>query len=349
MKAMKYMMASLVVAIFFVMLLLGCKKEQDNNNTAETNVSTGMLYFKSAEEFAETQQKVLAMSETERREWERQQGFKSYATKCEELFGEFEAKGINSDEDIYNFVKENSDYFYIREEEGEKYLASYLECSSYYQFVDENSILQIGENLIKVFDEGVIIAPIDQKERLSKVNSFYESAHESFLCLESQLSESFIESYLSYFESRDNEDGCNCGRQETIVRKTNDNGYERTYVRFYIQNGAIATGDSGYDSFLYGQGLRRVSYHMKVRPYRKNFGIWFWCRRTISYNVDYTIYDNYRCRTVSDNRQGQDIGGKIDIVLYSFEGFPNVEFFESLTGYASTPNASCIITCSTID
>lgn len=220
-----------------------------------------------------------------------------------------------------------------------------LEYSSYYQFVDENRMLRIGDNVIKVFDEGVISSPIALEERLLNVTSFFEPAQNSFGYFENQLQESFIESYS---ESKSNEDGCNCGRQETIVRKTNDNGYERTYVRFYIQNGTIMTGNTEYDNLLYGLGLRRVSYHMKVRPYRKNLGIWFWCQRTISYDVNYTVYDNYECRTISDNKQGQDGGGKIDIVLYSFEGFPNVEFFSSITGYASTPNASCIITCSTI-
>ena len=345
---MKATKTTLIVGLLAMMFLaVGCKKEKTEEKVASnSDACIGMLQFNSAEEFRETQEKVLAMNEAERREWERQQGFKSYATKCEELFEELEDKGIDSDEDIYNFVKENPDFFFIREEEGEKYLTSYLEYSSYYQFVDENKMLQIGENVIKVFDEGVISARIDKVEDLLNVTSFYEQAQAGFDYFENQPKESFVGSYS---ESKSNEDGCNCGRQETIVRKTNDNGYERTYVRFYIHNGSIATGDTGFDAFLYEQGLRYVSYHMKVRPYRKNFGIWFWCQRTISYNVTYTVYDNYEFREVSDNKQGQDGGGKVDIVLYSFEGYDNMEYFSSITGYASTPDASCVITCSTIN
>lgn len=341
----RFILFAIIMAAFA--LFVGCKKEKDESPANEPQTSAcGMLHFNSVGEFHETQEKVLAMNEAERREWERHQGFKSYATKCEELFEELETKGIDSDEDIYIFVKENSDYFYIREEEGEKYLTSYLEYSSYYQFVDENRMLRIGDNVVKVFDEGVIIAPIDQEEMLLNITSFYEPAHDSFSYYENELSESYLGSYV---ESKDDEDGCNCGSQETIVRKTNDNGYERTYVRFYIYNGTIATGDSGYDAFLFGQGLRYVTYHMKVRPYRKNFGIWFWCQRTISYNVNYTVYDNDEGRLITDNKHGQDGGGKVDIVLYSFEGYYYVEYFSSITGYASTPNASCIITCNTIN
>ena len=341
----RFALFAFVMAAF--VFLVGCKKEKTESeaNAPQTSVC-GMLHFNSTREFLETQEKVLAMNEAERRVWERQQGFKSYATKCEELFEELEAQGINSDDDIYSFVKENPDFFFIREEEGEKYLTSYLEYSSYYQFVDENRMLRIGNNVIKVFDEGVISAPIDKEEDLLNVTSFYEQAQAGFDYFENQPKESFVGSYS---ESKSNEDGCNCGLQETIVRKTNDNGYERTYVRFYIQNGSIVTGDTGFDAFLYEQGLRYVCYHMKVRPYRKNFGIWFWCQRTISYNVTYTVYDNYIFHEVSDNKQGQDGGGKVDIVLYSFEGYANLEYYRSITGYASTPDASCIITCSTIN
>ncbi len=322
-------------------LFVGCKKEKAEKTVSSTlEACVGMLQFNSAEEFRETQEKVLAMNEAERREWERQQGFKSYATKCEELFEELEENGINSDEDIFHFVKENSDYFFIREEEGEQYLTSYLEFSSFYHFVDENRMLQIGNNIIKAFDEGIISAPIKERESLLNVTSFYEPASERFYYFEHILND-----ILS--DPKDYPDGCNCDREEIIARKTNGN--ERTYVRFYIDNATIMTGDPGYDNFIYSQGLRNVCYHMKVRPYKKTLGVWYWCRRTITYNVNYSVYDNYNCHMVSDNKQGQDSGGKIDIILHSFEGYPNIEYYSSVTGYASTPNASCLITCSTIN
>ena len=339
---MKATKTTLVVGLLAMMFLaVGCKKEKTEEKvSSNSDGCVGMLRFNSAEEFRETQEKVLAMSEAERREWEQQQGFKSYATKCEELFEELEAKGINSDEDIYNFVKENSDYFFIREEDGEKYLTSYLEFSSYYRFVDENRMLQIGDNIIKAFDDGIISAPIEEQENLLNVTSFYEPARECFYYFEYSFGGLFP-------DSKDADDGCDCSREEIIARKTNGN--ERTYVRCYIDNATILTGDSGYDSFLYSQGLRNVCYIMKVRPYKRILGVWYWCRRTITYNVNYSVYDNYNYHLVSGNKQGQDGGGKIEIVLHSFEGYPNLEYYNSITGYAATPNATRTITCSTIN
>lgn len=110
-------MTRIAVVMAAFALFVGCKKEKAEIKTNESKATRieGMLHFNSAEEFAETQQKVTSMGEAERREWERQQGFKSFATKCHELLEDFEAKGINSEEDVYDFVKENSKYFYIHE------------------------------------------------------------------------------------------------------------------------------------------------------------------------------------------------------------------------------------------
>ena len=69
MKNLKYIMATLMVALIVAVVLVGCKKEKE---TMEQPASKGMLCFNSAEEFAETYKKVVAMTEEERRVWEQQ-------------------------------------------------------------------------------------------------------------------------------------------------------------------------------------------------------------------------------------------------------------------------------------
>lgn len=317
----RFTLFAFVMAAF--VFLVGCKKEKTESeaNAPQTSVC-GMLHFNSTREFLETQEKILAMNEVERRDWERQQGFKSYATKCEELFEELEAKGINSDEDIYDFVKENPDYFYIREEEGEKYLTSYLEYSSYYQFVDENKMLQIGENVIKVFNEGVVIAPVDQEERLLNITSFYEPTQENFAYYENALSES-----QSVFKD-DNE--CNCTPIEVIARGTNGNN--RTYVRFYR--------DGLYDD--YGFGI--ITYYMKIRPYKRTLGVWYWCNRTIHYNVEYVISDILG-GTKFGRLYGNYEGSCVNRDFYTMDWYIYRALFLQLSGHASTPDARCNVSC----
>ena len=329
---------AIVMAAFA--LFVGCKKEKAETKTNEPQSTPieGMLYFNSAEEFAETQQKVTAMNEAERRNWERQQGFKSFATKCEELFEKFEAKGINSDEDIIEFVKSNSEYFYIREEDGEKYLTSYLEFSSYYQFVDENRMLQIGENLIKVFDEGVISGPICEEEKLLNISSFYEPAQEGFNYYEN--------GQTDFVSETKHEDGCDCDTKETIARKTNENN--RTYVRFYIDKVAIQTGNAILDAYYYEYDMFYNDYRMKIRPYHRILGIWYWCRRTISYNVSYSMMSE-QGYTYSGDTIGQESGGKVDILLHRYIGKYMFVSYGSITGYVATPDAYRSIPCSSMD
>lgn len=333
-------MTRIAVVMAAFALFVGCKKEKAETKTNEPQATPieGMLHFNSAEEFAETQQKVTSMGDAERRDWERQQGFKSFATKCEELFEEFETKGINSDNDIYDFVKANPEYFYIREEDGEKYLTSYLEFSSYYQFVDENRMLQIGNNLIKVFDEGVITAPICEEEKLLNVSSFFEPAQESF---------SYFENNQTDFVSEvKHEDGCDCDPIETIARKTNDNN--RTYARFYIDKVAILTGNSMLDSYYYENDVYYNDYRMKIRPYHRILGIWYWCRRTISYNVSYSMVSD-EGHTHTGDTIGQDSGGKVDILLHRYMGKYIFASYGFITGYVATPDAYRTIPCSSMN
>lgn len=336
---MKHMTASLVVAVFFAMLLVGCKKEQENNNTAETvttekNVSKGMLRFSSAEEFAEVRQKVLAMGEDERREWERKQGFKSFATKCNELFEELEAKGITSDEDIYNFVKENPDYFYIYvDENGEEYLSSYLEDSYYFELANEDKMLQIGKETVKAFDEGIMIA--SKYESLLSVKE-YDS---SVVCEGIRVCPIATQGSIKVFRDDDDDqngiDGCNCGEMKKIIaRKTN--GRDRTYVRVSVKNSGEVV-----------PGLCYMSYEMRVRPYYKTLGIWYWCKREISYNMDVSFFvPGGDQRRYSAKRLNPTV--KTWCEDYHFETVLTLEevaMYLYVYGYGSTPNAYRPVSC----
>jgi hypothetical protein len=170
----RFTLFAIVMAAF--VLFVGCKKEKtEEKNPSASEACVGMLHFNSAEEFRETQEKVLAMSETERREWERQQGFKSYATKCYELLEELEKQGITTDEDVFSFAKTNSKYFYIQEENGEKSLKCYLFYTPYFYLANEDRLLSLTENLcMKIFEEGVVFCSIDYLEQLKNIDSFSE-------------------------------------------------------------------------------------------------------------------------------------------------------------------------------
>lgn len=326
MTAKRFTLFAIVMAAF--VLLVGCKKEKTEIVAFAPHASvSGMLHFNSAEEFLETQPKVLAMSETERREWERQQGFKSYATKCEELFEELEAKGINSDEDIYDFVKENPDYFYIREEEGEKYLTSYYDNSPYSHFMNCDQVFAIGDTLIKVFEHYIAKTTLNKKE---EANSLKEGCFE----------EGFDYYYFIDNVSVSKEYSCDCTSTESIFKSTEGNN--RLYVRFTIGPVGVANTYKCY---------------YKLRPYHRVLGIWYYCSRTIFYdftvNWKYQLNPNYINEWIEDGNSASDTQGTgsscIEGYLLYDSSFPDTWYnlqFNSFSGWAKTLDTpKCYISC----
>lgn len=322
----RFTLFAIVMAAFA--LLVGCKKEKAESTISSTSETfVGMLHFNSAEEFKETLEKALTMSETERREWERQQGFKSYATKCEELFEEFEAKGINSDEDIYSFVKENSDYFYIREEEGEKYLASYYENSPYYHFMNCDQVFSVGDTIFKVFDNYLAKATLEKKE-------------ETLSLKEGCFEEGFDYYYFIDNVSTTKEYTCDCTSTESTFRSTKNNN--RLYVRITIGPLGVAN-------------IYRCIY--KLRPYHRVMGVWYYCSRTIYYNFTvnwkYKLSTDYYSPWIENGNTARDLQGTgsscIEDYLLDESAFPDTWYnlqFTSFSGWAQTPDTPlCHITC----
>jgi hypothetical protein len=236
-----------LMAAAFAVAAVSCKKDKTTTISSATDPCIGMLHFNSSEEFVETQQKVLAMTVAERREWEQQQGFKSYATKCEELFEEFEANGINSDEDIYNFVKENPDYFYIREEEGELYLTSYLENLPCSYLVNEKQLIQSNDKIIKAFANGYASLDFKDLSIIDDLKSLDDCIPFQNITVSQITSKSIVKKQFR----QDNTDG---------------DGRERTLAEVYITNTPVDTWESVFF----------------IRPYKKTLGVWYYAKRTIT-------------------------------------------------------------------
>ncbi len=279
-----------------IVLFPGCKKEK-TAELAATQVASGMLCFNSPEDFAETQQKVLAMSETERREWEQQQGFKSYATKCYELLEDFEAKGVKSDEDIINFVKKNSDYFYIREEGGDKYLSSYLEETPFNYLANEKQMLQIGDMCAKAFNEGAMWIKSDNVSVLNAI-TYYDNQRqrEGLTCFDTEkiLPEKFVEDIHHSFEQPSKKD---YPYNNDDQWKDTDTDTYKSYISqrithhnwFYMEANrnvtkSRASGISVYDQVLGGY-VFIFTYETLIVPYHRVSGIWYRCQRNTSYDI----------------------------------------------------------------
>lgn len=315
------------------LLFTGCKKEKtgnaENNAFAPQVTCEGMLHFNSSEEFAETQQKVMTMGEVERRDWERQHGFKSYATKCYELLEEFEAKDINSEEDVYNFVKENSKYFYIYEEDGEKTVKCRLSASPYFYLVNEESLVQAENQFMKAFDEGVVYCSTNYLDQIKQVNTYSESTFsDKMSCV--QLNQS-IQNEAPFIQ--------NLSKQDNIVSLGNTTAYKglrasRTSSSEGNRNTIELLEMETYYPPMDNTPAQFFT-HLFIHNYPEHrvAGMWFACQRQKSFAVTVTwatqIYANPVTQT--QNYTVIDDGGyntnetleflPMQIISYSFDLF----------------------------
>lgn len=252
------------------------------------------------------------MSEEERRSWEQSQGFKSYATKCNELFEDLEQKGIKSDNDILDFVSKNQDYFYIyQDENGDKYLESYLDGDFSY-FVGNEQLLQIGERLYKFFKEGIVVSDKNHLQEMKQIKSF--SLNDKFDGVE-------------YYASKQYK--CSNPDWKLIFRETN--GKNRTLAELRLQQMP--------PEFIFPY---EVQFFM--RPYFKVLGIWYWCKRHLSWDISASWEWKQRFATgilkesKSDKGRTYDteyshtsILGSIKYEVYYFK-------FTYINGWADTPS-----------
>lgn len=149
--------ALLLVSVIFI----SCKKEdiaiQQTTNIEKQNI----LAFKTIEEFNETLVKVNSMSETERKTWETEQGFKSFGTICDEFYKNIDPKSFKNYNDVGNFVEKNSKYIELFTDANNETYCIPKEFYNAERFIlNQDKMYIIGTTVFKKFDEKLIATNI---------------------------------------------------------------------------------------------------------------------------------------------------------------------------------------------
>lgn len=97
---------SVLITIF---ALTSCDKEELNVVESQTTLKQSILTFSTQEEFTNTMDKVNAMSKVQRLNWEKEQGFKSFGTICDEFYEKINPEQFKSIEEVKLFVSKNAD------------------------------------------------------------------------------------------------------------------------------------------------------------------------------------------------------------------------------------------------
>lgn len=137
-----------ILAIITSMMFTACEKEDVINH--DTQKKENILVFKSIEEFDNTLAKVNAMTESERLEWEKQQGFKSFGTICDEFYETIEPEQFKSIEEVRTFVEKNNDKIeFYTSSDGEIYCVTKDFNNSKRYLMNENREYVIGSVIVK--------------------------------------------------------------------------------------------------------------------------------------------------------------------------------------------------------
>lgn len=156
------------------------------------------------------------------------------------------------------FINTNRDYIEIKRDDNGDIIAQPIISNNIYSpVVNEDRIVQIADTLYKVFDEGVVSAPIDSYSMLAQINSVNDnSIKERGFNFIPHLTEN-SPNYLDYAQ----------------------NGNQRVKIRL------VVTSD------FWGRFLAE-KLNITANTHKRVLGIWWLSKRTITY--DYFIRFNFK-------------------------------------------------------
>lgn len=161
-----------IIYIFAIMLfaLVSCDKEEvsitDNTKVTEQEILT----FATQEEFELTLAKVNAMTKEERLLWEKEQGFKSFGTICDEFYESIDFESLKSIDMLKTMDTNKLIKIYSFEKET---IIEPIEIDAKERFLMNKNKMYIVSNMVfKIVDSKQISTSISHIEALSEINSF---------------------------------------------------------------------------------------------------------------------------------------------------------------------------------
>lgn len=204
------------------------------------------------------------MSEDDRRTYEIENNYKSLRTKVYEIYEQIDMENLTDKNELFIHVDNNPDYLEIlMDMSGEQeYRPIYSDCS-YSLIARENRMIIVGDKCLKVFDDGLIHAPIKYFNDLEThngktVNSMPDN--ENFDVLKSDKNEIQTKS--------------NCG---TYREREVTSGNNRTRITIECYPSLM----QGFVPYAKADGL--------IRPLKRTLGVWFHAQRTINGRFTFTF------------------------------------------------------------
>ncbi|MDD2277893.1 MAG: hypothetical protein PHF25_08380 [Candidatus Margulisbacteria bacterium] len=227
-----------------------------------------MLVFNSMEEYNAAIDKTISFNHEELLAWEEQKGFTSYGRKCEEIYFSINFDEFNSIDEIQHEVSKHSEYLTLVKDENNEYiLEHYLFNNPARYIINSDRIIQVGDNVYKVFENSYAFTNIKYSDELIKLE-------ENAITKEPENSKITILNNNSPITSKNA--AYRCGSGEFSGRVTV--GRDRTKLTIGAHQPPGTPSAS----------VARCYYI--VRPYKKTLGVWYWVSgRTMSASINLAL------------------------------------------------------------
>ncbi|MDR2906411.1 MAG: hypothetical protein LBU91_00255 [Bacteroidales bacterium] len=149
----------IIAAFAMATIFTACQKmdEETKKSVVETIVHNYDQNYENDTALNLALHKVLALSSKERKAQEVAQGFKSFATICQEFYETIDPNQFQSIEEIKAFVAEHSEYIQLIEDENGEYTVETVAYANPYRYLaNESGEIKVGGNICKITDDAVL-------------------------------------------------------------------------------------------------------------------------------------------------------------------------------------------------
>jgi len=244
------------LSAIIIVFLMSC--QNDEITSLQSQGCENMLYFETIDDCVSELNKVFEMNEEDREVWEVSKGFKSLGLESERFYASVKPEDFKSVEEVKQFVKKNSNFLQLVEDNAGGYELDVIFSDNPYRFfANSDCLFQVNNKICKVYKDAVV--SVDE----NKIDELKNADFNTAVSIEN--SSLLTSSNNSYYKS----ESIDC------VSSTfrSDSGDER--IRLKIGKWA----DISYPYLACA--------YFEARPYHQGFlGIWYYCTRDVSVDIN---------------------------------------------------------------
>ncbi|MCF8357637.1 MAG: hypothetical protein K9H26_02690 [Prolixibacteraceae bacterium] len=304
---MKNLKIYLVMALFSFSAVVfnSCSNEDEliNSNDLKIEECPNILYFENNTEVLEELHYISTLSFDEKINWANKKGFNSFGIEATKFYNTIDPEGFKGEEEIYDFIHQNSKYIELVEREGEYYVEQKYYSNPYRFIVNEDQLYQIGDTIYKLLDECRISTSINNLDKLeiiddNNIESFIKDSDIIIIkpFLNNLKGASSICSLGGYGESEELD--YNGKTYKTTVHMYVESEYSNLYGWFVHVSGDVCCKVKGFLGFWYNHSTGIWSDLEYVVRYKKYYGGYYYATSSDSWNdfenpttmVDYDEY-----------------------------------------------------------